>query len=111
MAYQVTVMIDNDGIIICDPDVLKLERSTGTVNIHWKVESEQDWEITNISDPEGEPLNIYEFKASEKHGQTGWKIKDRNKITRDFAYVVHVQRIQTGECKAHDPIIRNGGRI
>ncbi len=92
------------------PDKLEIERSTGTVNIHWNVESKKDWEITGISDPDGKPLDTYEFKASRKHRHSGWKIQDRNRKIRDFEYVVHVQRVKTGECIAHDPIIKNGGR-
>ncbi|MEE4219413.1 MAG: hypothetical protein V2I48_17510 [Xanthomonadales bacterium] len=108
--YQVTVNIDTQGTVSCDPDTLKIEKSWGTVNIKWKVKSEQDWEITGISAPDGEPLDAYEFKSSKKHGHSGWKIQDRNRKIKEFEYVVHVQRVKTGECVAHDPIIKNGGR-
>lgn len=108
--YEVTVQIDNHGEVTCHPDELKIKKSWGTVNIKWKVESEQDWEITGVSAPDGNPLDISEFKASKKHGNGGWKIQDRNRKIRDFEYVVHVQRVKTGACIAHDPIIKNGGR-
>lgn len=111
MEYKVTVNIDQHGTVVCVPDELKLERSKGSVNIHWIVESDQDWEITAITDLENNPLDIYEFKASRKLGKTGWKIKDRNRKIRDFPYMVHIQRMKSGECKKHDPIIRNGGRM
>lgn len=108
--YEVTVQIDAKGEVTCHPDELEIKKSWGTVNIKWKVESKKDWEITGISAPDGKPLDTYEFWASEKHGKTGWKIKDKNRKTREFEYVVHVQSKKTGECLAHDPIIKNGGR-
>ena len=105
---RVKVYVDAEGNVSVNKDPMYVGKTRGSVTIKWKMQSE-GWEITNITDPQGNPLPAGEFKKSRKDN-ADWKIKDMNYKIGDYEYVIHVQQIETGECMAHDPVIRNGGR-
>jgi len=107
---SVKVYVDDEGAITCKPDPLKVGKTQGSVVIKWKMKT-AGWEITGITDPDGNPLPKRKFIDSKKDDKTDWKIRDMNYDIDEYEYVVHVQSLKTGECIAHDPIIRNGGRI
>ena len=102
----ITVTVDEEGNISCDPDIYEVTRNSGTVNIIWKMDT-AGYEISGISG-----LPSPEFFDSAKNGNTGWKVKDKNDDTKvtDHPYSVQVASTSTGEKKEYDPIIRNGGQ-
>lgn len=108
---RVDVIVDKHGNITCDPNKLKIGKTQGSVVIKWKMQSD-GWEVTGITDPDGNPLSTKRFKDSrkDKKDKKKWRIRDMNDKIKDYEYVVHVKSTKTGECKAHDPMIRNGGR-
>lgn len=107
---SVKVYVDDEGAITCKPDPLKIGETLGSVMIKWKMKT-KGWEITEITDSKGDPLKKRVFKDSKKDDKTNWKIRDMNDDVLDYEYMVHIKSVKTGECKAHDPIIRNGGRM
>lgn len=106
---QVDVLVDSEGNVSCVPDPVPVGKSWRTVVIHWNMQT-AGWMITGIAAPGGEPLDDEVFYSSKKEGKTDWKIKDKNSAIKDYEYEVQVSNTVTGECKAHDPVIRNGGR-
>lgn len=105
---SVKVYVDDQGNVSVDRDPLKIGKTRGWRVINWHMKTD-GWEITGITDANNNPLDEHEFKDSEKDGKN-WHILDLNYRVGEYEYVIHVRRTDTGECKAHDPIIRNGGR-
>ena len=104
MPGSIKVTVDKHGSPSCDPDTYPVGRSTGTVNIFWRMDT-TGYRVSGIS---GLPAG--EFFKSKANGETGWKVKDKNKTTHDYPYTVQVASIATGDVTEHDPIIKNGGQ-
>ena len=105
----VEVFVNNEtGSVTFDPDILETGKSWRKFRVYWRMVTE-GWEINDITAPDGAPLDPEVFYDPKKNGR-GWRMKDKNPKPGDYEYVVHVRRIGSDECIAHDPVIRNGGR-
>jgi hypothetical protein len=105
---KVDAYVDAENNVSCVPDVLDTGKSWRQFRLYWRMASD-GYEFTAITQPGGGPLDPNVFYDGKKNGR-GWRMKDKNPEPGDFKYVVHVRRIGSDECIAHDPVTRNGGR-